>query len=280
MLDSSLIRFRAWASAAAVIAGMLACQPSAHAQVAPDFTVDADGTVHGTPEPVPLSDFLSPEAKAGLAERLRRPVPAMGKTPMAEIAKAAEESAKAALEGWLRIYPSTIEDTTIDGVHVFIVTPRGGVDPRNARRVLIGAHQGGFVFGSTYSAEVEAVPLAGRGRVKVIAVDYRKAPQFIYPAASEDMEAVYRHVLKSTKPANVGIYGCSAGGTLVAESLVWFQKKILPRPGAAGIMCSGAMKNFWFGGDAYAVSSLLNGSRRRRPTRARTSRASTWMTLQ
>ena len=95
--------------------------------------------------------------------------------------------------------------------------------------------------------------------MKVIAVDYRKAPQFTYPAASEDMEAVYRHELQSNKAKNIGVYGCSAGGTLVAESVVWFQQRNLPRPGAIAIMCSGAMKNFWFGGDSNAVSGLLNG---------------------
>jgi acetyl esterase/lipase len=224
--------------------------------------VDPDGTIHGAPTTIPISEFLSPEAKAAVTERLRRPPLGTGSTGTPDFRKSTEASAKDSLDGWLKLYPSNIEDTTIDGVHVLIVTPSAGVAPENRQRVLIGAHQGGFVFGDTYSAEVEAVPLAGRGRIRVIAVDYRKAPEFTYPAASEDMERVYRHVLKSTRAANVGIYGCSAGGTLVAESVVWFQTHHLPRPGAIGIMCSGAMKNFWFGGDSQALSSTLNA----RPT--------------
>jgi monoterpene epsilon-lactone hydrolase len=35
-------------------------------------------------------------------------------------------------------------------------------------------------------------------------------------AAAVDGVAVYREILKSTKPGNVGICGCSAGGALTA----------------------------------------------------------------
>jgi acetyl esterase/lipase len=222
-------------------------------------TIDPDGTVHEAMATVPLSDFLSATARDELAQRMSGPGLGTGKIGIPEIARYTEDSAHRFVDGWLKLYPSTIEDTTIDGVHVLIVTPKSGVDPRNRHRVLIAAHQGGFIFGSTYSAEAEAVPLAGRGRIQVIAVDYRKAPEFMYPAATDDMEAVYRHELKSLKASNIGLYGCSAGGTLVAESLVRFQQKGLPSPGAAGIMCSGAMPSFWFGGDAYAVSALMTG---------------------
>jgi epsilon-lactone hydrolase len=119
---------------------------------------------------------------------------------------------------------------------------------------------GGFFTGARYGGQVESVPLAGRGRIKVIAVDYRLSPEHIFPAASEDMEAVYRDALKTTKPANIGIYGCSAGGTLVAEIIPWLLKKNLPLPGAIGIFCSGAMPSFWFGGDSAQLSGLLNAT--------------------
>ncbi len=227
----------------------------------PAPTIDADGTVHGALNTAPISNFLSTEAKAALAERMTKPPISMTQSGLAGARERVEQSAKESLEGWLKIYPSTIEDTTIGGVHVFVITPKAGIDPANKNRVLIGAHQGGFNMGRAYSAQVEAVPLAGRARIKVIAVDYRLAPEAKFPAASEDMEAVYREVLKTSKPANVGIFGCSAGGTLVAESMAWFQKKNLPRPGAISIMCSGAMKTFWFGGDSQLVNPLLNGTR-------------------
>lgn len=244
-----------------LIAAIALVASTAAAQDAPRPTVDENGTVHGSITTAPQSDFLSAEAKAQLTARLRMPPgPSAVRDGIAAARAASDATAKASLDGWLKIHPSNIEDTTIDGVHVFIVTPQGGVDRANRDRVLINAHMGGFTSGGRYGGQLEAVPLAGRGKVKVIALDYRMAPEHGYPAASEDMEAVYRHVLKTTKPANIGIYGCSAGGTLVAESMAWFQSKKLPLPGAIGIMCAGAMKSFWFGGDSGTVTPILNAT--------------------
>jgi monoterpene epsilon-lactone hydrolase len=65
-------------------------------------------------------------------------------------------------------------------------------------------------------------------------------PEHKFPAASEDVAAVYTELLKQYKSANIGIYGCSAGGILTAQSVAWFQTHGLPRPGAIGIMCASA----------------------------------------
>jgi monoterpene epsilon-lactone hydrolase len=72
----------------------------------------------------------------------------------------------------------------------------------------------------------------------VITVDYRQAPFHEYPSASEDVEAIYRQLLKQYRPEAIGIFGCSSGGALAAQVVAWFQSKGLPRPGAVGILCS------------------------------------------
>lgn len=222
---------------------------------------DENGTVASAgPVTVPLSDFLSPEAKVQLTTRLRATLQVSMQDGVEAVRASADAAAKASLDGWLKIYPTRIESVTIGGVRTDVVTPEAGIDPRNKHRVIINAHMGGFFNGARYGGQLEAVPLAGRGKIKVIAVDYRLAPENRFPAASEDIETVYRHVLKSHKPENIGIYGCSAGGTLVAQSMAWFQKKKLPLPGAIGIFCSGAMQTFWFGGDSGQLSSLLNAT--------------------
>src|SRR5581483_976376 len=81
---------------------------------------------------------------------------------------------------------------------------------------------------------------AGLGGFKVITVDYRMFPEHKFPAASEDVAAVYRALLQHYKAADIGIFGCSAGGILTAQSVAWFQTHGLPRPGAIGIMCASA----------------------------------------
>ena len=198
-------------------------------------TVSNDGTIHAPPMHAPVSEFLSPAAKAAVAKQLQNRPDFSAADGIEAIRARSDKRSRKVLDGWLRVLPVTIEDTRISGVHVHIVTPKTGVAKRNSNRVLLNAHSGGFMFGGTYGGQIEAIPMAGYAGVKVIAVDYRLAPEHVYPAASEDMEAVYRHVLKDTPAENIGIYGCSAGGTLAAQMVPWLESKGLPAPGAIGV---------------------------------------------
>src|SRR5262249_18406549 len=81
-------------------------------------------------------------------------------------------------------------------------------------------------------------------------------PEFRFPAASEDVAAVYRELLKDHAPADIGIYGCSAGGILTAQAVAWFQKEKLPPPGAIGTFCGSAIA---LGGDSKRLAPALVG---------------------
>ncbi len=67
------------------------------------------------------------------------------------------------------------------------------------------------------------------------AVLYRLAPEHPFPAAVEDAVLVYREVLKTYQPHNVGIFGTSSGAVLTAEVAVQLKQLGLPMPGALGI---------------------------------------------
>jgi acetyl esterase/lipase len=81
-------------------------------------------------------------------------------------------------------------------------------------------------------------------------------PECKFPAASEDVAAVYKEIPKEYKPERVGLYGCSAGGMLTAMSIAWVQKKTLPNPAAVGVLCA-SIGNI-FGGDATYLASPFN----------------------
>ena len=214
--------------------------------------VDADGTVHVPPITIPPSEYLSTEGKAYMAEHLNdmqhpekvTPRDGSGVPPF--------------LAGYLHrqqiLFPVDQQDTTIAGVHAFIYTPKTGIAAKNANRVLINLHGGGFMGCWPACGQLESIPISSLGQMKVISLDYREGPKFQYPAASEDVAAVYKELLKTHRPENIGIYGCSAGGMLTGMSVAWFQKHALPKPGAIGILCAGLTMSVGFGGDANYIS--------------------------
>ena len=73
--------------------------------------------------------------------------------------------------------------------------------------------------------------------------------------ASEDAASVYREILRTYKPKNVDIFGCSAGRLLTAETVAWLQKELLSLPGGVGVFCSGA--SYWSDGDSGYLAKAI-----------------------
>jgi monoterpene epsilon-lactone hydrolase len=254
------------ASVLALASSVLAQQTAAPAP-APEpakVTADADGTIHVTNFAVPLSGFLTPEAKAISAHQIADhgwPLPSgpiTGPGPVMDNWRKAmdEKIFIPALERQKAAYAVTIQDQTVGGVKTSVVMPKDGVSVKNKNRILINLHGGGFQMGAGPAALVESVPIAAVGKIEVMTVDYRQGPENKYPAASEDVATVYKELLKHYKPQNIGIYGCSAGGGLSAMSMAWFQKEKLPNPGAIGVFSSSAGGGQ---GDASYIAPVLNG---------------------
>jgi len=227
--------------------------------------VDDDGTVHIPAEAVPMSDLLSPEAKAYVTQHLKD-------MQNPEIVKQ-DNGVPRFMKGYLArqkvLYPVDREDTKIAGVHAYVYTPKAGIAAANRSRVIINLHGGGFSGCWPGCAELESIPIAALGKVRVISLDYREGPKYKFPAASEDVAAVYKEILKDHTPQNVGIYGCSAGGMLTAMSVAWFVEHNLPQPGAVGIFCAsaGAPGGIGFGGDATYTAGPLGEARMPPPPR-------------
>ena len=225
------------------------------AKVAPEMPanpvrVDSNGTVYVPAMSIPVSEYLSSEGKAYLAEHLNL----MQHPEMLVQPNGIPPFLAGYLDRQRVLFPVNREEATVGGVHAYIYTPKTGVAAKNAKRVLIDLHGGGFHECWPACAELESIPISSLGQIKVVSLDYRQGPKYEFPAASEDVAAAYKELLKTYRPENIGIYGCSAGGMLTGMSVAWFQKHGLPKPGAVGVLCAGMTMSAGFGGDANYIS--------------------------
>jgi len=104
-------------------------------------------------------------------------------------------------------------------VPVRVYTPVAA--PGGALPCLVFFHGGGFVIGDLNSHDALCRQLANEGGCKVVAVDYRLAPEHKFPAAVEDAYAALQWVEAQAGrmgiDANrIGVGGDSAGGNLAA----------------------------------------------------------------
>jgi monoterpene epsilon-lactone hydrolase len=87
--------------------------------------------------------------------------------------------------------------------------------------VVVYVHGGGYSIGSLDSHRSMLTHLATAVDGRVLAVDYRLAPENPFPAALDDTCAAYRWVLADgTDPSRVVVAGDSAGGGLTLATLV------------------------------------------------------------
>ena len=153
-------------------------------------------------------------------------------------------------------YDAEVRETTLGGVPVHVVTPRGHRETKGGR-VLVNLHGGAFMWGAGSGALVEAIPVAVVAGTPVVTVDYRLAPEHPYPAAVDDVETVYRALLKDHSPEDIGLYGCSAGGMLAAQAVARILTQGLPTPGAVATLCGTGVP---FSGDALTLGQIATGA--------------------
>ena len=107
----------------------------------------------------------------------------------------------------------TVSHFQVLDVSLFRVVP-SEVDPEHIDRLFVYVHGGGYVLGGGEAGLQEAVLIASRARIPVLAIDYRMPPQHPFPAAVEDVVKIYRHILGSWSANAIALGGTSAGGGL------------------------------------------------------------------
>lgn len=103
--------------------------------------------------------------------------------------------------------------------------------------VVVYLHGGGYCIGSLTSHRSMLTHLAGATGARVLAVDYRLAPEHPYPAALDDAVAAYRFAVRQAGAHRVVLAGDSAGGGLTIAALVALRDAGDPPP-AAGVCLS------------------------------------------
>lgn len=123
------------------------------------------------------------------------------------------------------------EAITIAGVPCHRITP-AEIAPGYEQRLLLHTHGGAYVFGAGESGLAEAALVAHYSKSPVLSVDYRMPPKHPFPAAVEDVVAVWRKMLESHNPANAAIFGSSAGGGLAMAVTLALKGEGIPLPAA------------------------------------------------
>jgi acetyl esterase len=117
----------------------------------------------------------------------------------------------------------SVEDRTLPGpggaLRVRLYSPKSD----KIQPALIYFHGGGLVAGTVATHDAIARNLCHSGAIRVLSVEYRLAPEYLFPAALADAMAAVRHISEhaaefGVDASRMGICGDSAGATLAAAT--------------------------------------------------------------
>ena len=123
-----------------------------------------------------------------------------------------------------------------------------------AKGVILHMHGGGFSLGSAAGSVGFVSDLARKAGMSAITVDYRLAPEHPYPAALQDVAAVYQALLqRETSGAQIVVSGESAGGNLALELLIAGKQRGMEMP--AAMVLFSPMTDLTVTGDSYTTKA-------------------------
>lgn len=124
-------------------------------------------------------------------------------------------------------------------IRVSIVRPASG----EASGSVVYYHGGGWIVGDIESHSAHAARIANRAGAVVVNVDYRLAPEHLFPAAVEDANVALRWANDNIgelggDPSKLAVAGDSAGGNLAAVAALYARDNAIPL--AAQLLIYGA----------------------------------------
>lgn len=184
---------------------------------------------------IPVPGHISPEAQAflsnmGAMPRSAEPPPSDKQAWRKHLAEASG-FITALIGEMAQNHPGEIVPHALSAATLYEITPHSFAT-RNAQRAIFYIHGGGYTTGGGLAAAHAALGLADLTQTRVFSVDYRMPPDHPFPAGLNDTLEAYRMVLERYKPANIAVYGPSAGGGLAASFCLKARDAGLPLPAA------------------------------------------------
>jgi len=119
------------------------------------------------------------------------------------------------------------EKVSANGVDAEWITAPGAA----ADRAVLYLHGGGYVLGSVNTHRDLIGRISRAAQARMLALNYRLAPEHPFPAAVDDALVGYRYLLDhGLKPARIAVAGDSAGGGLTVATLIAIRDAGLPLP--------------------------------------------------
>src|SRR5947209_4017862 len=166
---------------------------------------------------------LHPQAQAFLAG-----MQASGAPPLHELTPAEARAATGMLTELIGSGPeiASVEDFTIPTRDGLIAARRYA--PEDVAATILWIHGGGWVICDLDTHDALCRVLAASSGCRVIALDYRRAPEHRFPAALEDCWEALQVVAADTGAAPLIIAGDRAGGNLAAARTLRARRRRRP----------------------------------------------------
>jgi acetyl esterase/lipase len=111
------------------------------------------------------------------------------------------------------------------------------VDASAPERVILYFHGGGYIAGSPETHRPLIARLCQAAGAAAFSVDYRRAPEFVFPAGLRDGIDAYRHLLaRGIAPSSIVLAGDGAGGGLAFACTLAIRNAGLKMPAAIAAM--------------------------------------------
>ena len=147
------------------------------------------------------------------------------------------------------------ETVNVNNLNCAMITPKDLI----STGVILYLHGGGFVAGNLDYAKGFGTVLSAQCGIRVLCVEYRLAPEYVFPTALDDALDAYGYLLSNGyAPSQIIICGESAGGGLCYSLCQKLRDKGRTMP--AGIISISPWTDLTLSGKSYAANEKRDPS--------------------